>query len=214
MLNFLKSLGRMTAQSFIAAMFVLSAVSMVAFALTVPPNYGPRQFNTQQTGYFRIHVKAGGTSVIVNGQGCGVLTAGVCLVKVGALPANAFVLRINMQIYTNFNSASGTDELGLGTSTSSATPTTAVNLLASTSVHSGAGGNVAQTVVAARAGSTLTTSAQALFGQNGGQDLWLRFNNGSGVGPAAGEATLVLEFISPNDGDCIDQPIGGTPTTC
>ncbi len=214
MLNFLKTLGRMTAQSFIAAMFVLSAMSMVAFAVTVPPTYGPRQFNTQQTGYFRIHVKANGTSVIANGLACGPLTGGICVMRIGALPANAFVLRIYMQIYTNFNSASGTDQLGLGTSIAATVPTTAVNLLAAVTVHSGAGGSVAQTVVAANAGSTLTNGAQAQFGQNGGQDLYLEFNNASGAGPAAGEATLVLEFVSPNDGDCIDTAIGGTPTTC
>ena len=214
MKTFLSKIGRMTAQSFIAAMFALSVMSMAAFALTVPPNFGPRQFNTQQTGYFRIHVKANGTSVTANGLPCGALAAGLCVVKVGALPANAFVMRIYMQIYTNFNSASGTDALGLGTSTSAATPAAAINLMALASVHSGAGGSVAQTVVAANAGSTLTNGAQAQFGQNGGQDLYLEFSNTSGAGPAAGEATLVMEFASPNDGDCIDTPIGGTPTTC
>jgi hypothetical protein len=206
-------------QTFIAAMFGLAVVSLTAFALTIPPTYAPRQFQTQQVHYFRIFVTAlTGTAAAVgptvNGYACGVLTTGVCVVKVGALPPNAFVLRINMQIFTNFNSASGTDQIGIGTSTSSAAPTVAVNLLAATSVHTGAGGNVSQTVVTANAGSTLTGASQAQFGQNGGQDLWVEFNNSSGNGPSAGAATLIVEYIAGNDGSCVDTPLGSTPTNC
>jgi hypothetical protein len=214
MKTFLIKIGRITAQAVFPAMFALAVVSMAAFALSVPAVFAPRSFNTQQVGYFRIHVKANGTSVTANGLACGTLTTGVCVVRLGALPSNAFVVRITMQILTNFNSASGTDQLGLGTNVASAAPATAVNLLAATTVHTGAGGAVAQTVVSANAGNTLTGASAGQWGANGGMDLYLEFNNSSGAGPAAGEAILVLEYIDANDGDCVATPLGSTPTNC
>jgi hypothetical protein len=194
----------------------MTIFSMAAFALTVPPTYAPRNFQTQQVGYFRIFVQQTTLGAVVNGQpGCviGIPSATNCVVKVGALPPNAYIIRISMQILVSFNSAT-TDLLGLGVSTAAFPtapflPATAVNLLALASVHGAAGGAVAQTVVAANAGTTLTNNAQNQFGTDGGQDLYLQYQQ-TGAGGTAGQAILVLEYIAPNDGACTDVPLGGT----
>jgi hypothetical protein len=195
----------MSGQSFGAAMFALTAVSMAAFALTVPATFGPRQMATQQTAYFRINVVATTTGISANGITCvAAVTGGAnCSVKVGALPYNAYVVRAYQQIITSFNSTT-TDTLGLGTTTAG------VNLVAAQSVHGAAGGSTVLTVVAANAGITVTGNGIASTGANGGFDLYVNFTYTGGNIATAGQAILVLEYFAPNDGTCVDVPLGST----
>ena len=206
MLNFLRSLGRMTAQSFVAAMFVLSVMSMAAFSLTNPATIAPRDFNTQQTGYIRVHIKATGSGIVANGLACvGAASASNCSVKVGAVPGNAFLVRMTQQIVTNFN-GSTTDTIGLGTTTAG------VNIKAAADVHTGAGA-ISSPSFASGSSGTLLTAGIAQTGANGGYDLYVNYAYGGTPAPP-GEMALVLEYFAPNDGDCGASPMGTSPTNC
>jgi len=177
-----------------------------AYALTNPATIAPRDFTTQQTGYIRVHIKATGTGVVANGLACvGAASASNCSVKVGAVPANAFLVRMTQQIVTNFN-GSTTDLVGLGTTTAG------VNVLAAASVHTGAGAISSPSFASGSSGTLLTTGI-AQTGANGGYDLYVNYSYGGNVA-TAGEMVLILEYFAPNDGDCIATPMGTTPVAC
>src|SRR5271154_718737 len=195
-------LGRLA----VATMFTLSVVSMAAFALTVPPTFSPRQFVTQQTGYIRVNVTiTGAGGISANGVSC-TLVSNACSVKVGAVPYNSFIVRGYQQILTSFNSAS-TDLLGIGTTTAG------VNLVAAQSVHGAAGGSTALTIVAANAGLAVTGNGIASTGTDGGFDIYVNYSQ-TGTAASAGQAILVLEYFAPNDGTCVDVPLGSTGVAC
>lgn len=195
-------------QTFVAAMFGLSVTSMAALSLTNPATIAPRDFQTQQTGYIRMHIKATGSGITANGNPCvAALTGGSnCNVKVGAVPANAFLVRMTQQIVVNFNSTT-TDTIGLGTTTAG------VNVMAAASVHSGAGA-ISSPAFASGASGTLLTTGVAQTGANGGYDLYVLFTYTGGSIATAGELVLVLEYFAPNDGDCVATPMGSTPVSC
>ena len=65
---------------FLASLATLSP----ALALTAPPTFNPRMFQTQQTHYLRF---------TVNFNSCAFGTGLVCTAKVGNLPYNAFIVR-------------------------------------------------------------------------------------------------------------------------
>jgi hypothetical protein len=197
-------------QTIIAAMFGLAVVSLTAFALTIPATYAPRQFQTQQTGYLRFVVQASGSGISVNGVACAaaVTAGGNCSVKIGALPYNAFVVRAYQQVTTAFNSTT-TDTLGIGT----ATGTGNQNIVAAQTVHAGTAG-LPLTVVAANLGIAATGNGIASTGANGGFDLYATFvYTGTNIA-TLGTAVVVIEYFSPNDGTCVDVPIGSTSVAC
>lgn len=204
----MKTLLSKIGQTLVAAMFGLAVTSMAAFALTVPPTFSPRDFNTQQTGYIRIHIKATGSGIAANGNTCVLaLTGGAnCNVKVGSIPANAFLVRMTQQIVTNFNSTT-TDTIGLGTTTAG------VNIMAAASVHTGAGA-ISSPAFASGASGTLLTTGVAQTGANGGYDLYVLYTYTTTNVATAGEMVLVLEYFAPNDGDCVATPMGSTPVSC
>lgn len=190
---------------------LLAVANLSAFALTNPPTFGPRNFQTQQTGYIRINVYVSGTGAQqVNGIPC-VLASGVCVVKVGALPYNALILRAYQQIITSFNSGSS-DQLGLGISASATDPpATAVNLVALQSVAGSAGNPTSLTIVSSNGGISLTGNGVAQYGRNGGQDVYVEYSQ-TGSKASTGQAILIIEYIAPNDGTCVDPGMGVTPT--
>lgn len=210
MTNFLKEILKNLGRAGVAAMFALLVTSMAVFALTVPPTYSPRQFQTQQTAYLRFVVQATGTGVSVNGVSCAaaVTGGGNCSVKIGALPYNAFVVRAFQQVTTAFNSTT-TDTLGIGT----ATGTGNQNIVAAQTVHAGTAG-LALTVVAANLGIAATGNGIAQTGANGGFDLYATFVYTGANIATAGTAVVVIEYFSPNDGLCIDVPQGATGVAC
>ena len=117
------------------------------------------------------------------------LTGGAnCSVKVGAVPANAFLVRMTQQIVTNFN-ATTTDTIGLGTTTAG------VNIMAAASVHSGAGA-ISSPTFAAGASGTLLTTGIAQTGANGGYDLYVNYAYTTTNVATAGEVVLVLEYFA------------------
>jgi hypothetical protein len=179
----------------IAGAFTLASA---ALALTFPPTFAPRQFNTQQTHYLRF---------TVNFNSC-VLASGTCSVKVGAVPYNAFIVRAYQQIITPFNSGTS-DTVALGTSSGG------TQLVANTnSVHSAAGSAAPLTLVAP--GITPTGNGTTPNGGDGGFDIWAVYAQ-AGTAPTAGQDVIVIEYIAPNDGACQPTPTSsGTPaqTAC
>lgn len=174
----------------------LSALSPVAFALTAPPTFSPRLFLSQQTHYIRTQV---------NFNSC-VFASLTCTVKLGNVPYNAFLVRAFTQTTTTWTGAT-TMTLGLGT-----TATAAVNIMAATTILT-AGNAVAQSVAAGGLGMTVTGNGVATTGQDGGFDIYGTLTATVAL-PTAGQTTVILEYIAPNDGACIDYPIQGATGAC
>lgn len=189
-------------RSIYAAFAFLLIAGAAAFALTIPATYAPRMFQTEQTHYLRF---------TVNWNDC-VLASNTCSVKRGAVPYNAWIIRINQQIITNFNSGS-TDTVAITTAPGAATASTSGVLMDPVSVHSGAGGATSQTVKSISAGINATGNGDTPTGSNGGFDIYSQFIQGS-TAPSAGQAVYVIEYIAPNDGSCIFVPLGSTATAC
>jgi len=175
----------------------LFAFATAAFALTVPAQFSPRQFTSQQTHYLRF---------TINYNSC-VLASGSCTVKVGAVPYNAWILRAYQQIATSFNSLS-TDTVSIGV-----TSTSGNELVTAQSVHGAAGGATALTVVSTAAGTVITGDGATQTGANGGFDIWVKYAQ-TGTAPTAGTASYLMEFAAPNDGSCTAVPLGSTAVAC
>src|ERR1700761_3641589 len=164
------------------------AASNMAFALTAPPTFAPRMFQTQQTHYLRFSV---------NFNSC-VYSSLVCSVKVGNVPYNAFMLRIYSQTTTTWNAGTSAS-VGLGT------VLPAVNLMASTAVTT-AGNAASQTVAGLGLGVNssvgVTGNGASATGQDGGFDVYATITI-VGALPTAGATQFVVEYIAPNDGSCV-----------
>lgn len=180
----------------IGAVVGLALSAIAAYALVIPPQFAPQQYNSAQTHYVRFSV---------NFNSC-VLVAGTCSFKVGALPYNSFVVRAYQQVYTAFNSGT-TDTVAVGTSSGAGG-----QLVAAQSVHAATAG-LPLTVVAANLGTAATGNGIAQTGANGGFDIWVNYTQ-TGAAPTAGSAAIILEYFAPNDGACVTVPLGGTAPGC
>jgi hypothetical protein len=173
-------------------------MATAAFALVLPPSFAPRQFQTQQTHYLRF---------TVNWNSC--VPVGNCSVKVGALPYNAYLLRISSEGTVAFGST--TNLISLGT-TSGGT-----NIMAAVTGFEAATNATTRTIVAANAGVGQSTTGvgngSAQTGTNGGFDVWANMTL-TGASPSAGQAIFVIEYAAPNDGTCAPVPMGATATAC
>jgi len=202
--------------SLIPGLLLVPALAMTAFAVTVTvaPQFAPRDPVRQQTTYIRMHGKILGSGTIaINGKACKVATTGTCIVKFGAIPAEAFLLRQTLQIITVFNSTTS-DVIGIGSEVA-----TGVNTMAATDVTSGAGAISSPAFVANSSGillsTTVTTGAgKTQTGANGGYDLYASYTWVGASAATTGEFIYVLEYAAPNDGDCIATPMGSLPTAC
>ena len=191
--NFAAAAG--LALSLVAA--VVPAYAQVApTASTDPRQPVPREFNTQQTAYVR-------TTFAFNS--C-VQASNICTVKVktASLPYNAAVLRVTAIVYAAFNSTS-TDVFTLGTTSANA------NELVTSGCNIHAIGVVACTVLAGSANNLGNTATQS--GTNGGFDMYLKWTGGGGT-PSAGLASIVVEYVMPNDGLCTYVPLTATAAGC
>src|SRR5260221_2596099 len=92
-------------------------VGPAALALVVPQNFAPRQFPTQQIHYLRFSVPF---------NAC--VPTGNCSFKVGALPYNAFLSKVDTLTTTAWNST--TNLLALGTASGGAQIRAATTILA------------------------------------------------------------------------------------
>jgi hypothetical protein len=177
------------------AMFALAAGSLV-YAAT--PNFGPRMFETQQTHYLRFTFNFNSCTPV----------AGVCSVKVGAVPYNAWILRAYQQIATSFNSLTS-DTLSIGVTSASAN-----ELVAAQSIAAAAGGATALTVISTAAGTVITGAGATPSGANGGFDIWVKWTE-VGTVATAGAASYIIEYAAPNDGQCSQSvALGATKPAC
>lgn len=165
-------------------------------ALTVPPQFPPRQFPSQQVHYIRFSVDF---------NSC-VYVSLTCSFKVGALPYNAYVLRVNNQVTTAWNAGTSA-AIALGTASGGA------QIVASVVTGPGTGGGTASTVVAANIGVAATGNGIAQTGSDGGFDLWATILV-VGALPTTGQTNYVLEYIAPNDGQCTYTPMAATNPGC
>lgn len=167
-----------------------------ALALVVPQAFAPRQFPTQQVHYLRF---------TVNFNSC-VYVSLTCSVKVGALPYNAYLLRLNSQVTTAWN-AGTSQSIALGTASAGA------QIQASTATGPSTGGGASGTIVAANVGVAATGNTIAQTGSNGGFDVWATITI-VGALPTTGQTNFILEYIAPNDGQCVYTPMGSTNPGC
>lgn len=181
----------------IVALASLFALTAIAFAAGPVINFAPRQFTTQQTHYLRF---------TFNFNSC-VLASGSCVVKVGAVPYNAWIMRAYQQIATSFNSGT-TDTLSIGV-----TSTSANELVAAQSIAAATGGATALTVVSTNAGTVATGDGATQTGGNGGFDIYAKYTQ-TGSAPTAGAVSELIEFAAPNDGACKITPLGTTNIAC
>lgn len=199
MRNFLnKARGALLAFAMSAALVgLLVAPIAPAFAQAVPSGqrtFSPRVFPDQQTHYTRFSV---------NFNSC-VYVSLVCSVKVGALPYNAYLLRIVGQTTTTWNAGTSAS-IGVGT------VTPAVNILASLAYTTA--GNATGTMAVTAVGVALTGNAIAQSGTNGGFDVFATITI-VGALPTTGSTQFLMEWAAPNDGACTAVPLGATAPAC
>lgn len=171
----------------------LAAISP-ALALTAPPTFAPRMFQTQQTHYLRFSV---------NFNSCAFGTGLVCTAKVGNLPYNAFIVRGYTQIVATWNAGTSAS-IGLGTNSP------ATNLLASAANGAAAAG-AAFTPLSI--GQNLVGNGAVSTGQDGGFDIFATITVVGSL-PTTGSTTYIIEYVAPNDGSCTNVPMASTPAGC
>lgn len=177
----------------------LGAVSLAAFALTVPPQFSPRIFQTQQTHYLRF---------VVNYNSCLVGAGTTCTVKVGALPYNAFLTTIHKQIITTFNPTTSAT-ISLNVSGSGA------GVMAAFNVFTGQSTAAVTDTSFTGAGELVTGAGATPTGANGGFDLTVLYTTGAAASQGTqGQAVFIVEYIAPNDGTCTQVPLGSTAVAC
>jgi hypothetical protein len=153
----------------VGASAAVPAAGLGLLALTVPPTFAARNSGEQQLHFMRYRITVGSVAA---------LSAGV---KIGRLPARAFINSIALHVNTAFNSAT-TDTIQLGTTASG------VDILAAgTSIH--AAGYLAPATPAGL-GIVVATAGE--------QDIYLKYSQTGGAA-TAGDATLVISFFPDND---------------
>lgn len=192
-------------------------IGPAVLALTIPPQFAPRQFPTQKVHYERHVVNIATGSATIDGQiPCvttvnGTTTAD-CNAKIGAVPYNAYIIRASYQVTVGCNTGGTgpTCQLALGTASGGAQI-----------VAAGAGSSLASVVAGtaltlAAAGIGNTGNGIASTGANGGFDLWLNVHQAATgiVQASTGTFVVVIEYIAPNDGGCIYVPMAQTSPAC
>jgi hypothetical protein len=205
MRNFLRN----TVAALGISLSVLAAFSP-AFALTNPPTFAPRNFPNQQTHYMRF---------VVNFNSCLVLAANTtCSYKVGALPYNSFLTVVHKQIITTFNpttSATVALNTATGYTVSSGALTGSVAIMAGFNVFTAQPTTAVFDSAFTGAGELVTGSGATATGSDGGFDLWVTYTTGAaGSQGTQGVVVLIVEYIAPNDGSCINTPLATTAVAC
>jgi hypothetical protein len=185
-----------------------------ALALSVPPVFSPRAFNTQQTHYERHVITLTSASCVADNGGLGQTapfggSIANCVVKVGALPYNAFILRGNWFQATACNAVT-TCTMSIGTSQANAN-----ELVSAQDIKTAATGAPALTIVTAGQGAQALGNGIAQTGTDGGFDLWVKIAQ-TGNSVTAGTIVFDLEYLAGNDGGCtpLYVPMGTTAPAC
>ena len=168
-------------------------MSSLAYALTVPPTVGPRRVPFQTTTHYRFTVNYNDT----------VFNGGVNSVKVGAVPANAFVSRFACYVTTAFNAA-GVNLLGVATTAAGGNFANGwasgdwVNGQASSTARCDLTSATYQTMATATGLGMTVTSGTTPTGTSGGWDIWLRYYQSS-TSATTGKVTLIMEYVPDDD---------------
>ena len=203
MKNYLKS----AAAGFAMALFAFTALLLpimpvLATTLTITPtqNLSPRMATDQQTVYYRF---------TVNFNSCQLRAADTaCSYRVASVPYNSFLVSISKQIITTFNPTTSAT-IALGTSGQ------ATNVMAGFNVFTGQATTAVYDTAFAGAGELATGAGATATGGNGGFDIYATYTVGAaGSQGTQGQAVFILQYISPNDGSCINVPLGATAAAC
>ncbi|MDI1265597.1 MAG: hypothetical protein PS018_20310 [bacterium] len=199
------ALFRSAALSFAVALalagMAVGPVSATVLTLTPTQSVAPRLLTTQQTHYVRF---------AIDFNDCPLRAADTaCSLRVASLPYNAFLVAISKQIITTFNPTTSAT-IALGTSGQ------AVNVMAAFNVFTGQATTAVYDTAFAGAGELTTGSGAAATGMNGGFDIYATYTVGAaGSQGTQGRAIFIIQYIAPNDGDCLPiVPLGGTATSC
>lgn len=165
---------------------------------TAPRQPEPRQFPWQAVHYIRDTIAFNNCTIASN-------TCPPYKLAAASLPYNAIILRVAVAVHVAYNSGTA-DNFTLGTDS-----TTATNLMSVTcSLHTlGLTSCTVSSTNNVVLGQTVTQT-----GANGGFDVWLKYNQ-TGAAPTAGLASVLIEYLAPNDGLCTPfiNP-SGTATGC
>lgn len=206
-------------QGAVAALVGASLFGLIggpALALTNPPTFAPRMFPDQVVHYERHVVNIATGSATIDGQVPCVTTvngttSADCNAKIGAVPYNALLVRAEIVVTTGCNTGGTgpTCVLNIGTASGGAQIVSAQTIAATTAFTalgaSFVGGGIAVT------GNNITPT-----GANGGFDLWLNVHQAATaiVQASAGTFVIVIEYIAPNDGGCINVPLATPSPAC
>ena len=194
-MKFLSTIRQATAAALVG-FGLFGMIAGPAAALTIPQQFSPTLYPSQQTHYLRF---------ALNFNSC-VPVSLACSVKVGAVPYNAFLVRAFTQTYTTF-SGGGVTAFAASFGTTSAN---ANEILTTTPLLTAAD---AVTVTLTHPGATATGNGIVQTGANGGFDIWVKLTATTGS-PTAGSAVGIIEYIAPNDGSCTMVPMTQTAPGC
>ncbi|EJN14750.1 hypothetical protein PMI42_01724 [Bradyrhizobium sp. YR681] len=203
----LRELAALSRSAALAALVALGIAGMgigpiAATTLTLTPTntLAPRYYPEQLTHYVRF---------AVDFNDCPLRAADTaCSLRVATLPYNAFLVSISKQIITTFNPTTSAT-IALGTSGQ------ATNVMAAFNVFTGQSTAAAFDTGFAGAGELVTGSGATQTGANGGFDIYATYTVGAaGSQGTQGRAIFIIQYIAPNDGDCVAVPAGATATSC
>lgn len=202
--KFLSALAGVLANIVVAlgiAAFAVGPAAATVITITPQQSIAPRLLPDQQTHYVRF---------AIDFNDCPLRAADTaCSLRVASLPYNSFLVAISKQIITVFNpTTSATIALG--------TTAQATNVMAAFNVFTGAATTAVYDTAFAGAGELTTGSGAASTGMNGGFDIWATYTVGAaGSQGTTGRVVFIIQYIAPNDGDCLPVvPLGGTAASC
>jgi hypothetical protein len=154
----------------------------LAFALTNPASFPPRVLQEQTSVHFR---------KLVNFNDANIGTG----VKIGAMPAGAYITGIRCYVVTAFNAAT-TNNLLIGTAAAGA-QLLAGGVTAGTNCVAATTGN--QNMSAAPGlGLAVTNTTNTPTGNTGGWDIWVTYTQ-TGTAATAGQVVFVIDYIANDD---------------
>ena len=153
-----------------------------AFALTNPPTFPARQLANQTTVHFRKTVNFNDANIATG-------------VKIGAIPAGAFIVSVKCYVTTAFNAAT-TNNLLIG-STATGGQFLASGVTAGTNCVAATPGFQSITA-AAGLGFSVTAPANTPTGTSGAWDVFVSYTQ-TGTAATAGQVTYVIEYVSSDD---------------
>jgi hypothetical protein len=164
------------------ALLGLVAFGSAAFALTSPASFPARVLQTQTTVHFRKTVNFNDANI----------TTGV---KIGAIPAGAFITGIKCYVTTAFNAAT-TNNLLIGSAAAggqflASGVTAGTNCVAATT-------GMQNITAAAGLGLAVTAASNTPTGSTGAWDVWVAYTQ-TGTAATAGSVTYVIEYVAADD---------------